>query len=53
MRISVGDLTFFDIDYNKMKAYRESLKNDRENGKQKKLELDCQMQISHMELLYQ
>ena len=44
MRISVGDLTFFDIDYNKMKAYRESLKNDRENGKQKKLELDCQMQ---------
>ena len=41
MRISVGDLTFFDIDYNKMKAYRESLKNDRENGKQKKLELDC------------
>lgn len=44
MRITVGDLTFFDIDYNKMKAYRESLKNDRKSGKQKKLELDCQMQ---------
>lgn len=44
MRISIGDLTFLDIDYNQMKAYRESLKNDRKSGKQKKLELDCQMQ---------
>lgn len=44
MRITVGDLTFFDIDYNKLKAYRESLKNDRKSGRQKKMELDCQMQ---------
>lgn len=44
MRISIGDMTFLDIDYNKMKAYRESLKNDRKSGRQKKMELDCQMQ---------
>lgn len=44
MRISVGDLTFFDIDYNKMKEYRENLKNDRRSGREKKQELDCSMQ---------
>ena len=44
MRISVGDLTFFDIDYNRMKDYQEKSKNDRNGGRKRKLELDCCMQ---------
>lgn len=44
MKISAWGLTFFDIDYYAMKTYRESLKNDRENGRKKKAELSWQMQ---------
>ena len=44
MKISAWGLTFFDIDYYAMKTYRESLENDRENGRRKKAELSWQMQ---------
>lgn len=44
MKISVWGLIFFDIDYYAMKTYRESLKNDRKNGRKKKAELSWQMQ---------